>query len=92
MTAHNGAEPPSLDDRIDELRDRLVLAQEIADEATRSDIESFGRPLPDGWYDISPHDRNDDYERMTLARAARYLALRNRLEVDPSNVMLVRVR
>jgi len=79
-------------EHADRLAESLRLAVEIADEAARSDIESWGVPLADRWFDIAPHDGDDDYERATLIRAAKYLTLRGQLEVDPADVLKVRVK
>ena len=72
------------------------LAHEIADEATRSDIEGFCPAHAEGgqtWYfTILPADAYDAYDRMTVERAVRYLELREKLEHHSTQAALVRCK
>jgi hypothetical protein len=59
------------------LRDRVdanLLAGRIAIRASVTDITSFGRDLPNGWYDVS-HPRGFEDEAKDLKEAIEYLSL-----------------
>lgn len=84
-------------DRRQHLYDRLVirLAYEIADEAAWSDIECECIAHADGgtvWYLAKARPGDDAYPCMAIERAVRYLTLRNRLVIHPSQPALVRLR
>lgn len=68
----------------------LSLQREIADEAARSDIESFcawSGPAPGRWYDTSSAE--DDLAAI-VRRAVCYLELRGLVERHPEFSNLVR--
>ena len=94
---NNGHALKSLDEHAERLMESIRMALVIADEATRSDIESLGQPdrqaSQKGWYFIDPHEYGrDSYDAMALVRAAKYLTLRDRLETDPTDPQRVRVK
>jgi hypothetical protein len=88
------SEPLTPEQHAARMSERLALATDIADEAAASDIESYGVPHTVAgatWYFIGIRPQQDGYEEMTLARAKRYLILRERLEQHATQPHLVRI-
>lgn len=73
------------------LPDLHELQRELADEAAASDVQSCcTRDEREGafWYDLASVSEDD---KDWLARAVRYLDMRQLLERDPTNCSLVRM-
>lgn len=83
--------PSSHDEHAARLGETLRLATELADDVARSDIESFCVSTElDGvdWFDT--HHPDVDFEIGCVAKAVRYLDLRNRLIRQSQQPHLVR--
>lgn len=79
------------DEHAAKLGETLRLATELADDVSRSDIESFcvRTELDDvDWFDT--HRPDVDFESGCVAKALRYLDLRNRVIHHPQQPHLVR--
>jgi hypothetical protein len=79
--------------QADRLGEQLRLAQEIADDCARSDIESFCvKRSVDGldWFDTAIRFDDSDFARSAVRRAVTYLRLRGRVTSHPTQQALVR--
>ena len=83
---------PAPADHAERLADSIRMAVLIADECCKAHVQSYGRPIDDGWYSIAPWMGQEPLHTERLAIAAKYLSLRDQLEVDPVDVLRVRVR
>lgn len=82
--------------------DQWHLAEEIADEAARTDIENYCVQVEAAglvWFDTQRLDpdngsalRTDPYVAKTVARAVRYLGMRDHIYGHHANPALVRFR
>jgi hypothetical protein len=99
MAAARGQAVNALTEAGERLGEQLRLATAIADEAARSDIESFSAPASrpvnqpgrGRWWNVAPREGQDAYEAACIVRAVQYLSLRGRLEVSATDPQVVRV-
>jgi hypothetical protein len=89
-TKYKSVRSPS-DEHAKRLGERLRLATELADDVARSDIESYcaiEHADKHDWYDTHHSDPATDSD--AVAKAVRYLDLRNRVTHHPQQPHLVR--
>ena len=88
------APSPTLQQQAERLGETLRLATRIADESARADVESwcsFDRLGNHTWYDTrSTPDLHGLEEAQIVATALRYLRLRDRVVIHPTQAHLVR--
>jgi hypothetical protein len=87
---------PTPAEHAERFSESLRLALEIADEAARSDIESFcaqhGAEGHTWWYTRGAVNAPDSFETRTVERAVRYLDLRELIHRHGTVPVLVRFK